>query len=228
MALSCVVLLIMAGAAWGQMDCKHVLFSGELRGATLGCWGSGTAEVDEEETYLEGSAVRVETTGFFEGGRIDLTTPLAADQFFADPAGGYLRLVVKVNEPAPTMPGGAPGGMVPGAFPGEPGMMPGEPWMMPGEPGMVPGAQGCRRAGYIPGLSRQAPGCSSRHARDDDPRREMVGGPVSPSRSANCALVVPTRAGWSSPSLLALVEVAILGGVAALSVLGTLAPNARW
>ncbi len=155
MVLSCVVLLVMAGAAWGQMDCKHVLFSGELRGATLGSWGSGTAEVDEEETYLEGGAVRVETTGFFEGGRIDLTTPLAADQFFADPAGGYLRLVVKVNEPAPTMPGGAPGGMVPGAFPGEPGMMPGEPWMMPGEPGMVPGAPGMRRE---PGMAPGAPG----------------------------------------------------------------------
>lgn len=147
MALSCVALLVMAGVAWGQTDCKNVLFSGKLQGATLGSWGSGMAEFDEEETFLEGGAVRVETTGFFEGGRVDLSTPLAADQFFTDPAGGYLRMVVKVNEPAPVTPA-APGGMVPGAFPGDPGMMPVDPGMFPGapgmpvDPGMVPGGPG--------------------------------------------------------------------------------------
>jgi len=160
MVLSCVALVMIAVAAWGQADCRNVLFAGQLQGATLGSWGSGLAEFDDEETFLEGGAVRVETTGFFEGGRIDLTTPLPADQFFADPAGGYLRLVVKVNEPAAATPVAAPvPGQFPGAFPGDPGMAPGvDPGMVPpADPGMAPGfdpamfPEGVPPGGMIPG-----------------------------------------------------------------------------
>lgn len=155
--LSCVALLAAGVLAWGQTDCKNVLFSGKLQGAKLGSWGSGIAEFDEEEAFLEGGAVRVETTGFFEGGRVDLSTPLAADQFFADPAGGYLRLVVKVNEPAAATPVAAPvTGQFPGAFPPDPGMFPGgpaDPGMAPGfDPGMAPPVDPGMAPGFDPGM----------------------------------------------------------------------------
>ncbi len=145
MILSCAAILLAGLVVAGHADSKTVLFSGSLQDAELAGWGSGTVEIDEEETYLEGDALRVETTGFYEGGRVQLTRPLAAETLLGDPAGGYVRLVVKVHEPeeqAPTVPAG---GAVPGAggFPVEPGMMPGEPGLFPpGEPGMVPGQPG--------------------------------------------------------------------------------------
>jgi len=110
------------------------LFSGNLGAVETGSWGSGSIEVDEEESYLEGDALKVETSGFFAGGRLDLKEPLEASRFLTDPAGGYLKLVVKVHEPEATQPGMEPGMMFPGGFPGE-GAFPGE---MPMDPGMVP------------------------------------------------------------------------------------------
>lgn len=174
--LSCVALMALATLAWGQADLKKVLFSGELEGITLGSWGSGVAELDEEETFLEGGAIRIETRGFYEGGRIDLATPLSADQFFADPEGGYLRLVVKVNEPEPTAPAEVVAGAgMPGAFPVEPGLVPGGPGMMPPEPGMVPPEPGMvapPEPGMMPGVEPPMfPG-------EMPPGEMMPGGPV--------------------------------------------------
>ncbi|MGC9319714.1 MAG: PKD domain-containing protein [Armatimonadota bacterium] len=160
LVLSAAILMIgLTTGAWA--DTKISLFSGELQGVELGSWGAGTVEVDEEETYLEGAALRVETKGFFEGGRLDLQEPLETDRLMADPAGGYVKLVVKVHEPEAErmqgpgegqFPGGMPGPVIPGeGWPGEmpPGGMPGdigpgmppEGGMMPPEamPGEVPG-----------------------------------------------------------------------------------------
>jgi len=159
MVLSCAAVLVAGLVAAGHADSKTVLFSGSLQGAELGSWGSGTIELDEEESYLEGEALRVETTGFYEGGRLQLTQPLAADTFLADPAGGYVRLVVKVHEPeeqTPMWPGGmmGPGGFPaePGMMPGEPGMFPAEPGMFPAEPGMMPGQPGMMAPPEDPGM----------------------------------------------------------------------------
>ncbi len=144
--VSCAAVLLLGLAIAGHADTKAVVFSGGLHSAEPASWGAGTIEIDEEETYLEGEALRVETTGFFEGGRLLLTQPLEADTFLADPAGGYIRLVVKINEPEPATPEIPAGGMIPGEglFPlGPDGMpMPVDPGMMPLEPGMVgpPGA----------------------------------------------------------------------------------------
>jgi len=138
MVLSFAAVLMLGLLAAGHADSKTVLFSGSLQGAELGSWGSGTIELDEEESYLEGEALRVETTGFYEGGRLQLTQPLAADTFLSDPEGGYVRLVVKVHEPEEQAPVGPGGMMGPGGFPADPGMMPAEPGMFPAEPGMMP------------------------------------------------------------------------------------------
>jgi len=141
--VSCAAILLVGLAIAGHADTKTVLFSGSLHGAELKSWGAGLIEIDEEETYLEGEALRVETTGFFEGGRLELTQPLEADTFLADPAGGYIRLIVKINEPEPATPEIPAGGMLPGEgmFPmGPDGMpMPMDPGMMPPEPGMMMG-----------------------------------------------------------------------------------------
>ncbi|MGD9497152.1 MAG: PKD domain-containing protein [Armatimonadota bacterium] len=161
---SCVALLLVGLNVTGYADSKTVLISGGLQGAEAGGWGSGSIELDEEETYLEGEAWKVQTTGFFEGGRLGLTPALDADQFLADPAGGYVRLVVKVHEPVATTPMGPAGGMPPGAMEPwmmEPGMMPPEavpggvpiePWMMAPEamPGTVPGAVPGAMPGAMP------------------------------------------------------------------------------
>ncbi|MEA3400391.1 MAG: PKD domain-containing protein [Armatimonadota bacterium] len=176
MVLSAAILMTgLTASAWA--DAKVSLFSGELQGVELGSWGAGTVEVDEDETYLEGAALRVETTGFFEGGRLDLAEPLEMDRFMEDPAGGYVKLVVKVHEPeletfrqpgagegrfpggmpGPIIPGEGmpPGGMPPEGMPGEfgPGMPP-EGGMMPpeGMPGeMMPGEMGPGMPGEVPG-----------------------------------------------------------------------------
>ncbi len=153
MVLSFAAVLMLGLLAAGHADSKTVLFSGSLQGAELGSWGSGTIELDEEESYLEGEALRVETTGFYEGGRLQLTQPLAADTFLSDPEGGYVRLVVKVHEPEEQAPVGPGGMMGPGGFPAEPGMMPAEPGMFPAEPGMVP-----PEPGMIPGQPGMMPG----------------------------------------------------------------------
>lgn len=152
--LAAVILLIGLTTFSFAQECRLPLFNGNLGAVETGSWGSGSIEVDEEESYLEGSALKVETTGFFAGGRLDLKEPLEASRFLTDPAGGYLKLVVKVHEPEATQPGMEPGMMFPGGFPGEgafPGEMPMDPGMVPPEampPGMEPGME----PGMDPGM----------------------------------------------------------------------------
>ncbi len=129
MIIACMGAITAGQCPVGHADLKVPIFTGTLDAVELGSWGSGTIEVDEEETYLEAEALRIETTGFFEGGRLELKEPLEADQFMTDPEGGYIRLVVKVREPEEEMPAeaGGPGGLPAGMF------MPDD---MPPEPGM--------------------------------------------------------------------------------------------
>ncbi|MFW6437499.1 MAG: PKD domain-containing protein [Armatimonadota bacterium] len=131
-----IVLFGLTSAGFAQ-ECEIPLYTGNLDALQIGGWGSGTVEVDEEESYLDYDVLKVETTGFFAGGRLELNEPLEASQFLTDPEGGYLKLVVKIHEPEPAQP------MEGEMFPGEGEMFPGEmpPDMEPGMwgPGMEPG-----------------------------------------------------------------------------------------
>jgi hypothetical protein len=140
--LAAVILTIGLAVPGFTQDCKIPVFAGTPGAVDLGSWGSGNIEVDEEESFLEGEALKVETTGFFAGGRLQLKQPLEASRFLADPEGGYLKLVVKIHEPAPAQPLMPEGGM----FPGEDGMFPGD---MPWDPEMFPG--GWPPEGMAPG-----------------------------------------------------------------------------
>lgn len=125
-AILCSAAIVIAAGLAGADDHRINLFSGTLDAVDIGSWGSGTIEIDEDETYLDGQALVVNTTGFFEGGRLDLREPVAAERLMTNPEGGYLRLVVKVHEPEPARPE-RPDEMFPGArddFPFEPGMDP--------------------------------------------------------------------------------------------------------
>ncbi len=95
--------MIFAGVA-GADDVVFNLFSGRLDAVSIGSWGAGTIELDEDEAYLEGESLKIETTGFYEGGRLDLNEPIPAASLLADPDGGYLRIVVKTHEPVPERP----------------------------------------------------------------------------------------------------------------------------
>ncbi len=143
-----IVLTGLTSAGFAQ-DCKIPIFTGDLGAVEPGSWGSGTIEVDDEESYLENDALKVETTGFYAGGRLELKQPLEASRYLTDTAGGYPKLVVKIHEPEPEQPMGE-GGM----FPGEGEMFPGEGEMPPGmwEPGMEPGMEGPMEPGMQPGM----------------------------------------------------------------------------
>ncbi len=127
-----------------RADEKIDVYSGNPGAVTIATWGAGVVEADEEETYLDSPALRVETKGFYEGGRLILAKPLAADTFLAKPENGYIALTVKVHEPEVTeVPMGGVGDFG-GDFPMEPGMDPGmvDPGMMPPPPGGAPGFPG--------------------------------------------------------------------------------------
>ena len=180
--------------AWAE-DQRVVLFSGQLDAITLGSWGSGTIELDDEETYLEHGALVIETTGFFEGGRLDLRQPVPAERILGDPEGGYLRLVVKTKEPEPEVPE-MPEGMYPPGF-GEFPMGPGE------EPGFAAPPEG-------PFMGEMHP--PDFHPEDYDmPREEWhgpgVGVPPPPPREIEqlrVLLVTDTGAVDSGPIMLAM------------------------
>ncbi len=131
-----------------RADEKVDVYSGNPGAVTIATWGAGVMEADEEETYLDSPALRVETKGFYEGGRLILAKPLAADTFLAKPENGYISLVVKAHEPEVTeVPMGGVGdfGVIPGGdFPMAPGMDPAmmDPGMMAPPPGGGPGFPG--------------------------------------------------------------------------------------
>ncbi len=166
-------------------ECKVPLFSGNTESVELGSWGSGSVEVDDEESYLEGKALKVETTGFFAGARLDPKEPLDAGRFLSDPEGGYMKLVVKIHEAEPVEQGptGPEGGLPgEGMFPGEGGMMPGEMGAPAGErppdidapiePGMEPGIGPGMGPGMEPGMGPgMEPGMGGPSAQPEPPEK---------------------------------------------------------
>lgn len=144
-------LLTAAGSGLCQYDRELVLFSGELSKVSAAPWGAGTAELTDEQTYLDRDVLEIETNGFHEGGRIDLKTPEALSAFLTKPENAFLVIVVKVHQEEQAQQGQPGGGemLVPGAGgPMDPGMMP--PGAGPMDPGMMPPGAGPMDPGMMP------------------------------------------------------------------------------
>ena len=149
--LVALVLALTAGSAVCQYDRELVLFSGDLSKVSAASWGAGTADLTDEETYLDRDVLEIETNGLHEGGRLDLKTPEALSAFLTNPEKGFLVIVVKVHQEAQqqqVQPGGGEM-LVPGAGgPMDPGMMP--PGAGPMDPGMMPPGPGRAWTGMAP------------------------------------------------------------------------------
>lgn len=140
MALVTVALLV--GLAGAVADSKISIYGGQSTALTLGSWGAGSIAEDAEQVYLQSPALRIETKGFYEGARLELSTPVDGAPFLSKPENAYLALAVLVPEPkaAPAPAPGAPGfpaGEV-GAFPAAPPGGPAFPAAPPGGP-VAPG-----------------------------------------------------------------------------------------
>jgi hypothetical protein len=135
-----------------------IVFSGDLDKAEAAAWGAGTAELTEEQNYLERDVLEIGTKGFHEGGRLHLKIPADMGAFLSEPEKSFLVLIVKVHqeevkasqdgrggmpmEGPDMLPPDDPGMLPPGDLPGgpagpEPPMPPPDPDApMPPEPGM--------------------------------------------------------------------------------------------
>ncbi len=149
----------------GQID-LYVGGAAGAEGIKLGGWGSGMATADATYKTIGEASIKVETNGYYAGGRIEFEEPKDISAVKNDPF-GFLEFVVKFqpgkkkerqqenNNPemgypgsggAPASPGsggafaegGAPGeiGGFPGAFPG--GGFPGAPGAAPAEEQLRP------------------------------------------------------------------------------------------
>jgi|YelNatPaOPRAMG01_1025707.scaffolds.fasta_scaffold75782_2 hypothetical protein len=128
-----------------------------------GGWGSGTLSESKDIVYRGVSSLKLISLNYYEGGRLDFSTPLDLSTYLKNPY-AFLRFRIfpttsPVTTPFPGaggfMPGGgalgpegmfvappgAPGGMMGGA-PGMPGGAPGMPGRAPGMPGGAPGMPG--------------------------------------------------------------------------------------
>ena len=121
-------LAILAMVAVCQADSELVLFSGDLNKVDAASWGTGTAQLTAEETYLEREVLEVETKGFYEGARLQLKTPAAMSAYLTDPEKTFLVLIVKVHQEEVKAPEGrtGPDEWGPEGMPGGEGM-PGAP-----------------------------------------------------------------------------------------------------
>jgi len=120
--MSCVALLLVGALAVAGADQKVELYAGSPDQVDLAPWGAGAVEQTDEELYLEAETLRVDTKGFYEGGRLDLKSPMDMNAYLSKPEGGYVLLMVKPAEPKAA----EPGGLI-----GEEGFMPGEEFPMP-------------------------------------------------------------------------------------------------
>ena len=108
-----------------------IIFSGDFDKAEAGAWGAGTAELTDEQTYLEREVLEIGTKGFHQGGRLHLKMPADMGPYLSAPEKSFLVLIVKIHQAEVKAAQQGPGG--PGGPPMEgPGMMP------PGDPGMLP------------------------------------------------------------------------------------------
>lgn len=125
LTVTCVVALVAVGLLTAGADQKVELYSGSLDKVDLAAWGAGTVEQTDEEMYLDAETLRVDTKGFFEGGRIDLKDSVDIKPYVGDPDGAYVLMVVKAHKPEPPQVGvgviGPGWEMMPGAeiIPGE-------------------------------------------------------------------------------------------------------------
>ncbi len=149
------------------------LFNGgdlQTEGIQLGAWGSGKAQSDGAYRTIGERSIRIETNGYYSGGRIQFTKPRDITDVKADPY-AYLEFICrfqpgtlkKKDTPANTLgPGGpgGPGGLFPGApgapggagFPG--GLLPGGGGTNPGFPGALGGAGSSSQEAISPDTSR--------------------------------------------------------------------------
>ena len=131
-----VVISALALAAVCCADTEFTLYGGTLDKVTLAPWGAGKVKQDKSEKLFEKSSLRVDTTGFHEGGSLLLKSPLDLGPFLENKAGSFLVLMVKPHEPTPVTQGVTGAGGMPG-MPGMPGMgMPGMGMPGMGMPGM--------------------------------------------------------------------------------------------
>ncbi len=87
---------IVATAARGQDDTRLAifLFRGDTSNVTLNSWGSGNME-STKEAVLEGNVgLKVTTHGMYQGGRMDLRSPVDLSPALTNPK-AYLRIMVR-------------------------------------------------------------------------------------------------------------------------------------
>ena len=70
LTVTCVVALVGVALLAAGADQKVELYTGSLENVDLAAWGTGAVEQTDEEMYLESESLRVDTKGFFEGGRL--------------------------------------------------------------------------------------------------------------------------------------------------------------
>lgn len=125
LTVTCVVALVGVALLAAGADQKVELYTGSLENVDLAAWGTGAVEQTDEEMYLESESLRVDTKGFFEGGRLDVKSPTEIAPYLSKPEGAYVMMMVKAHKPEPSQVGGLLGeeGIIPGegAFPTEPG-----------------------------------------------------------------------------------------------------------
>lgn len=113
----------------------------------LASWGSGSIAETDETGYDGALSVRVSFRNYFQGGMIDLGTPVDLSQAYGDKF-SLLRMVVRVSDSKMTL--GGPGGKFGGAINPGRGGGPGGPGGPTGGGGQGKG-DGTGSAGVIPG-----------------------------------------------------------------------------
>lgn len=139
---------IVATAARGQDDNRIAmfLFRGDTSNVGLSSWGSGTME-STKEAVLEGNVgLKVTTHGMYQGGRLDLRTPVDLSPALSNPK-AYLRMMVRfIGGSSGSGFGGFAGGDGPGRGSGGP------PPGIGGSGGFSGGSGGGRQGGPPPGF----------------------------------------------------------------------------
>lgn len=152
-AILCFLLLEVA------LSQELIIFNGqplsELK-LQAGGWGSGTLAESKDVVYRGTFSLKLISMNYYEGGRLDFSTPLDLASFVKNPY-AFLRFrIIPISSPVTAFPGA--GGFMPGAGgmfvapPGTPGGMPGAPGMPGGMPGMGGVAPGMPGGAGMPGM----------------------------------------------------------------------------
>jgi hypothetical protein len=119
--------------------------------ATVGGWGSGKCVVSKDISFNGANALQITSSDLYDGGRIDLKSPVDMTQQFNDPE-AYLQVAVRFATVQQQTGTGRIGGMR-GGMPGMPGGM--GQMGAPGQAGRMGGMGGARAgmAGGMPGAA---------------------------------------------------------------------------